>query len=249
MIVANLATYPPRRDGMLDVVRALAPQVDRMNVVLNEYTEIPAELAAFANVHPVIPDENTMDVGKFYVEPTPDDIVFYVDDDIYPTNDFVATTVDRFHALGPGRWLGGYHGSIYVKPSIRQPLRLLRFSRRRIAGYRRVFSLDQMLESAVVVDQLGTGCAIILGADAPPYSYMRDSRKFVDVRLARWCHEQGITPVCLPRQRDWIGTGRYGRASIHRTFTMRNPAHVAEEIWTYAFKVPGRGAPPPRISE
>lgn len=249
MIVANLATYPPRRDGMLDVVRALAPQVDRMNVVLNEYTEIPAELAAFANVHPVIPDENTMDVGKFYVEPAPDDIVFYVDDDIYPTNDFVATTVDRFHALGPGRWLGGYHGSIYAKPRLSSPVSWLRYSRRRIAGYRTVHACDAALNRSLVVDQIATNSAIIRGSDAPPYSYMRDSRRFVDVRLARWCHERGIIPVCLPRDRGWLKIGRYGAESIHNTFTSRHHQHVADEIWTYAFKVPGRGAPPPRISE
>lgn len=241
MIVANLATYPPRRDGMLDVVRALAPQVDRLNVVLNEYSEIPAELAAFGNVLPVIPHENTVDVGKFYVAPEAEDLVFYVDDDIYPRADFVSRTVDRFNALGLGRWLAGYHGSLYEKPTIRQPLRLLKFTRRRIAKYRKVFSLDGPLASPLIVDQIGTGAAVIRGKDAPSYEYMRDSQKFVDVRLARWCFEQGITPVCLPREENWLRTGRYGRASIHRTFTMRNPPYVAEEIWTYAFKVKGRG--------
>jgi len=40
MIVANMAIYPPRLDDMLQVVRAPAPQVDRLNVVLNEYSSI-----------------------------------------------------------------------------------------------------------------------------------------------------------------------------------------------------------------
>lgn len=244
MIVANLATYPPRRDGMLDVVRALAPQVDRLNVVLNEYEEIPRELAKYPRVAPVIPEENTVDVGKFYVQPDPADVVLYVDDDMYPQEDYISRTVDRFQALGAGKWLGGYHGSLYVKPTLLQPLRRLRFTRRRIAKYRHVWSCNDALSKSMIVDQIATNAAIILGEDAPPYAFMRDSHKFVDVRLARWCFERGITPVCLEREKDWLSTGRYGRASIHRTFTMKNPAHVADEIWTYAFKVRGRGTVP-----
>ncbi len=246
MIVANLATYPPRRDGMLDVVRALASQVDRLNLVLNEYTEIPTELAGLRSVVPVIPDENTMDAGKFYVSPEAGDIALYVDDDIYPRADFVATTVERFLALGPGKWLGGYHGSIYVKPGLSNPLAWLRYSRRRVAAYRRVMACDAALDPAVVVDQIATNSAIIKGEDAPTYAYMRDSRRFVDVRLAKWCYERGITPVCLQRAAGWLKIGRYGAESIHNTFTLRHHQHVADEIWSYAFKVPGRTEPPIR---
>ena len=244
MIVANLATYPPRRDGMLDVVRALAPQVDRLNIVLNEYTEIPSELASISNSAPVIPTENTVDVGKFYVRPDPGSLVLYVDDDIYPGPDFVARTVERFRALGPGKWLGGYHGSLYQRPSLRKPLAFLKYSRRRIANYRQVWATDHGLAQAIVVDQIATNSAIIRGEDAPPYDFMRDSRKFVDVRLARWCHERGITPVCLPREAGWLKIGRYGAESIHNSFTSRHHGHVADEIWSYAFKVNGRGKAP-----
>lgn len=244
MIVANLATYPPRRDGMLDVVRAIAPQVDRLNVVLNEYDVIPAELASIDRVVPVIPEENTMDVGKFYVQPAAEDLVMYVDDDIYPRADFVSRSVERFCALGPGKWLGGYHGSLYQRPSLRKPLAFLKYSHRRIANYRRVWATDHGLARAIVVDQIATNSAIIRGEDAPPYDFMRDSRKFVDVRLARWCHERGITPVCLPREAGWLKIGRYGAESIHNSFTSRHHGHVAEEIWSYAFKVNGRGEAP-----
>lgn len=244
MIVANLATYPPRRCGMLEVVRSLAPQVDQLNVVLNDYSDIPRELARFGRVSPVIPFENTVDVGKFYVQPEPDDYVMYVDDDIYPREDFVSRTIDRFKALGPGKWLGGYHGSIYCKPGMNQPLRLLRYSRRRIAKYRKVWSCNDALADPMIVDQIATNSAITRGKDAPTYEFMRDSRKFVDVRLARWCFERGITPVCLERENGWLKIGRYGGESIHNTFTSRHYAHVADEIWSYAFKVKGRGTKP-----
>ncbi|MBN2629364.1 MAG: hypothetical protein JXR75_02350 [Rhodobacteraceae bacterium] len=246
MIVANLATYPPRRDGLLDVVAALAPQVDRINVILNEYAEVPLELAALGNVNPVIPHENTMDVGKFYVAPDPEDTVFYVDDDIHPGIDFIERTVERFEALGPGRWLGGYHGSLYTRPTLRRPIKYLAYRPHRIAAHRDIIACNNELDRPKIMDQIATNSAILRGRDAPPYDFMRDSRKFVDVRLARWCFAHDITPVCLPRKQDWLKVGRYGGDSIHNSFTSKHFRHVADEIWTYAFKVKGRDTYVPR---
>ena len=66
MIIANLATYPPRRENLLPVVQAIAPQVDQLNVVLNQYDAELPELVDIPNVKQIIPHEDTKDVGKFY---------------------------------------------------------------------------------------------------------------------------------------------------------------------------------------
>ena len=50
MITANLATYPPRRETLEAVAGYISPQVDQMNIVLNQYDEIPGKLAKFSNV-------------------------------------------------------------------------------------------------------------------------------------------------------------------------------------------------------
>ena len=84
---------------------------------------------------------------------------------------------------------------------------------------------------------------MLRAADMPPWPYMEDSRKFVDVRLARWCFERNITLVCPPRPRGWLRKV-YFDESIYHTFTRRHPPHVAREIWTYAFEVDGRGEAP-----
>ena len=44
MIVANLATYPPRTSNLLQAITAIAPQVDRLNVVLTQYIPGPEGL-------------------------------------------------------------------------------------------------------------------------------------------------------------------------------------------------------------
>jgi hypothetical protein len=116
MIVANLATYPPRRLHLIAVVGTIAPQVDRFNVVLNEYEELIPELNSFGNVRQVLPPEDLKDAGKFLPDTTGASHVFLVDDDLIYPSDFVAHTLASLAALPPGRFMGGYHGSIYQKP-------------------------------------------------------------------------------------------------------------------------------------
>ncbi|MBD3679359.1 MAG: hypothetical protein HUJ27_13305 [Rhodobacteraceae bacterium] len=245
MIVANLATYPPRRSNLLHVVQALAPQVDRLNVILNEFDSELPELDAFETVRQILPNYDTKDVGKFYPNVSDADFVLLVDDDLLYPDDYVAKTIERFEALGKGRYLAGYHASLYQLPAVsvspKKMWKWLKFREDRIADHRKVFVFYKGLPKAVVVDQIASGTAIIRGADMPPHEYMQGSQKFVDVRLAKWCFEQGIRPVAMPREAGWIGQVRF-EETIYHGFTRQNPAHVAEEIWSFAFKVQGRGA-------
>ncbi len=246
MIVANLATYPPRRDALLPVVQAIAPQVDRLNVVLNQYDDTLPELSGIANVEQIIPDYDTKDVGKFYPDVSGAEYVFLIDDDLIYPADFVSKTIERFDALGSGKFMGGYHASLYTKPefslSPKKLLKRLRYSDDRIADYRKPYRFYEQLNAPVVVDQVATNAAILRGADFPPHDFMAGSQKFVDVRLAAWCFQHGIRPVALPKDAGWLGEVRF-EETIFRDFTRKNPPHVAAEIWSYAFKIEGRGMP------
>ncbi|MBT0958080.1 glycosyltransferase family 2 protein [Alphaproteobacteria bacterium KMM 3653] len=246
MIIANLASYPPRRSNLPRVVATLAPQVDRINLVLNEYDGPLEELSSYANVKQIMPDEDTKDAGKFYPDTSDADYVFFVDDDLIYPADFIAKSIERFEALGKGHFLGGYHASIYTKPapslSPKRLLKWLTYSREKIADHRRPFRFYETLEQPVVVDQVATNAALMRGADVPPYAYMASSQKFVDVRLAKWCFENGIRSVALPKQAHWLGEVRFEETIFHG-FTRKNLPHVADEIWSYAFKAEGLGAP------
>lgn len=252
MIAANLATYPPRREGVVKVVEQLAGQVDRLNLVLNEYDQPLQELAHFENVRQILPEEDTKDTGKFYPDTSGAEFVLLVDDDIDYPEDFVSRTVSLFRQFGRG-FIGGYHGSLYQsrwdylrRGKIR---RAISYDRDRIADFRKVFRFHGDLDHAVVVDQIATNAAILNGPDVPPYDYMRDSRKFVDVRLARWCFERSIVPIALPKAAKWLGKISY-EETIYHGFTQKNPPEVTQEILSYAFKVPGRGhSPEPRAAQ
>lgn len=245
VIVANLATYPARRAGLAAVVAALAPQVDRLNLVLNQYEAPLDELAGFANLDQIIPSEDTKDAGKFYPDTTGADWLFCADDDIRYPPDYVARTLSAMRALPAGRWAGSYHGQIYCLPHFtlrpRSFLRWLRYSPSLIASYMRILDFRRPCPQTLVVDQIGTGVAVIAGTDVPPYAYMRGSQKFVDVRFAKWCFEQGITQVCLQHAAGWLEGKPDPEDGIHRSFTITNPPHVAKEIWTYAMKRPEVG--------
>lgn len=246
MIVANLATYPPRAKNLEVTVAALAPQVDRLNIIFNQYDDIPERYKNIASVNPIIPHEDTKDAGKFYPEVADADYVFYVDDDVTYPADFVSSTISKFKALPLERVLGGYHTSLYKRPKLTLSAKSIRalavflLQKHKIARYREVKGLSQAVERAAVVDQVATNAAIIRGCDAPNYQYMRSSQKFVDVRLAKWCFEKDITPVCLPRPRNWMSTAP-DEDSIFSTFTSVHHQHVADEIHTFAFKVKQRG--------
>ena len=249
MIIANLATYPPRRKNLEKVVAIISPQVDRLNIVLNQYEAVPVELEKYSNVVPFIPEEDLKDVGKFYPDVCDAKYVFLIDDDIIYPSDYVTATVNQFEALALQNCMGGFHGSLYMRPRLRQLLRspaLLFTYKRRVADFGGGFGLFDELKTATVVDQIGTGTAIMRGQDMPPFEYMRTSLKYVDVRLARWCFERGITPVCLPRAANWIGGVSFDETIFH-SFTTKNPSYVNTEILTYAFKVKYRGLPVSKI--
>lgn len=252
MIVANLASYPPRRDRLEAVVASIAPQVGRVNLVLNEYAGPLQELEKFGNVNQIIPTEDTKDVGKFYPDVSDADFVLMIDDDLVYPSDYVERTVARFTQLGDEPFCAGYHASLYEKPRFslipRKLKKYLAYDAARIADFRKVFVFYKEQPQAVIVDQVATNAAIMRGKDFPPYSYMAGSQKFVDVRLAKWCFEKGITPIALPKTANWFERIDYDE-TIYEGFTKQNPPHVSEEIMTYAFKVIGRGQKINSVSE
>lgn len=201
MIVANLATYPLRRSFLTKVLASICPQVDRVNLVLNEYAAVPEEVRNFENVKPIIPPHDTKDTGKFLPDVSRSEFVFFIDDDFLFPADYVARSLERIQALPFRSFLAGYHCSVYRKPKLTMTLQggkaWLRFHLRpsRIAGYRITYGSGNPVPVPTLVDQVGSGLAIMRSEDVPPFDYMRSSQKFVDVRLAKWCFERGVSSV------------------------------------------------------
>src|SRR5688572_28962914 len=119
MITASMGTIAWRESGLAEVVGAILPQVDRLNVFLQRYVEQPACLDN-PKVR-VVRDEDapwSAAVGasaKFHwlwrglVE---DGYHFQVDDDIIYPSDYVSRCIDKIEQYGR-RAVVGYHGAIY----------------------------------------------------------------------------------------------------------------------------------------
>jgi hypothetical protein len=248
MIIGNLATYPARAALLPSIVHAIAPQVDQLNVLLNEYLTVPEYLTRFTNVNPIIPDHDTKDAGKFLPDCAHAEWVFLLDDDIIYPNDYVTLSLERVRNLAPGRYLTGYHGSIYRRYPSFQPISIKKLKvlisqflfRTHTGHYRKTLHFTHQLLNSVIIEQAGSGTAIMRGIDMPPYEFIKSSQKFVDVRLARWCYETGIIVVSLPRAGDWLRPcsreelGSDG--TIYEDFTKKNHTHVVVEIKKFAFK-------------
>jgi hypothetical protein len=253
MITANMATYPPRAQTLGTVISRIAPQVDVLNIILNAYNQAPPIPDLPANVRFVFPPADLKDTGKFYPPAERGGLVFFVDDDILYPEDYVLRTLRWFDHFGDHCALG-FHGSIYLALHQSNLRRLPKLVRTWVRGddpiprNRRTYSFEESLSNPVVVDQLGTGVCAMRAEDVPPFDYMTDSQKFVDVRLARWCFEKNITPICLPRESLWLQPIDY-QETIYASYTRNSPANVAKEIRSFAFRRSNVGQLPSPAAE
>ena len=221
MIRAHLASFPPRRALMLDTVRRLAPQVDRLVVCLNEYSHIPAELADHPNVEPLIPDTDLKDAGKFAAAPAPDDIVLTVDDDIAFPDDYVVTLRAQADRIGLDKAVIGFQANAWV------------YKKGPAAMGWRNFMFFKAAKHTVCVDVLGTGTAMMLGKNVPPLKDMQTAAGFVDVRFALWQRGQGNTMWTVPRADEYLQRmlpDDLQDSSLFNTVTRNPPQQMQAEI-------------------
>jgi hypothetical protein len=234
MIRGHMATYPARRKVVARTLATIAPQVERLSLVLNQYDSVPDELRVFENVEFIIPPQDLRDTGKFWPKAEPDDQVFLLDDDLNYAPHYVSHTLKAVQACLIQRAVYGYHGSCLV-PGFETK------------GFERVVHImNRRLPSDVIVDMLGTGTTFLQGRHLPPFDFMADSQRFTDIRFARWCQQQGLPRICLNR-RPKIITEFEVDESIYTGFTQKLPPEVFAEVKTFGRKTPGSGKSVKRI--
>lgn len=217
MIIANMASFPAREKILPEVIEQILPQVDSINLCLNEFKSIPKELAKYGKLNAFIPEVDYKDCGKFVGSVSESDYVILVDDDIiYPT-DYVATLKDYYQMFETMNVVVGCHGVIY--PDLYDGS----------VKARKVFAFRRALDRPRVVNQLGTGTVFLKGSQMPPLKYMLGSQKYVDVRFSRFLKEQKNSLICIPRGNDWMKEIDSGE-TIFGNFTNKWPIHVIEEV-------------------
>ncbi len=146
-VTVSMASFPPRRERMLKVVSSLLPQVDQLNVYLNEYDEVPEELID-NRIKVILGKDGAGDLrdnGKFYfLNELKRGYHFTVDDDIFYPPDYVQKLILKIEQYGR-QALVGVHGVLFDQP-------IERFFRgRTVYGFYR----EQIRD--VFVNLIGTG--------------------------------------------------------------------------------------------
>jgi hypothetical protein len=220
--VAQVATYPGRLSNLPIMLESVAPQVDEVHVVLNQFTKRQQlTLPKLANVHYEIPEEDLKDTGKFWRKPGDDEYVFLMDDDLTFPPDYVERMIDFHGHLPTSRAVVGLHGVIYSDLFEGAP------------ASRFVAKFDKALDKPILVNQLGTGVMMLPGELMPTFEFMRTSQRFVDVRFARYCHENAIGMVCVPRAAGWV-VDQQPEESIFETYTRERQGEQLPEIIQFA---------------
>lgn len=220
--IGQVATYPGRIGNLPTMLESVAAQFDEIHVVLNEYSKRQQRsLPRFANVHYVVPGEDLKDTGKFLREARADEYVFLMDDDLVFPPDYADTLVAYLSRLPSPRVAIGLHGVIYSD--------LFEGA----APSRFVAKFDKALAKPILVNQLGTGCLMLRGDLMPSFEFMRSSQRFVDVRFARYCHENGIGMLCVAREAGWV-KDQEPEESIFETYTRIHHGEQLGEILAFA---------------
>jgi hypothetical protein len=221
VIIANMATYPPRAHSLPIVLSRLAPQVDQINLVLNEFDEVPKSLAGIPHLNPILPDRDYKDLGKFVSPAEPDDIVVLCDDDIIYPDNYVRILHHYLSLFSDMDAIVGIHGIIYSDFFDGD------------AQARIVYVFHTELTEHRVVNQLGSGTVMLRGRQLPPLDFMLGSERFVDLRLARYAYLNKFPMVCLKRRAKWLDEIKASE-SVFETFTKGWPQPVVREAQTIA---------------
>ena len=217
LIRAQLATFPARELLLREAVQALLPQVDRLVILFNGYSEVPADLADHPRIEAITTDVDTKDTGKFFVQPAADDIVFLAEDDIGYPPDYVERSIAEASRIG---WEGnvfGYLGFLHRQGGDDQP-----------QGWE-MLPFDGRLAKARGVRMLGTGTALARGDAIPPMGFMLNYIGDGDVGFALHTLRHGRLAWALPRPSGWL-RDRIGR-------DQRDPALFAAERQSPALAV------------
>ena len=216
-ISASMATFPPRRDLFRTVVRAMLPQVDQLNIYLNDYERVPDFLH-----HPKIRIARSQDHGDlrdngkfFFASDLPSGYHFTIDDDIHYPPDYVAYTIAKLRQYDNAAVVG-YHGRIF-------PEVITRFFDQTTT---RAITFRRLLRSDEPVHVLGTGTVAyhtsLMDIELSDFA----SLGMADVWFAAYAQERGVPLVAAARAAGFLRPMQTEESSLFDEFAERDHEHT-----------------------
>jgi FkbM family methyltransferase len=248
-ITASMASIPGRREGLEKVVRSLLPQVDHLNVYLNETPSIPGieypHTPDFLR-HPKItaiwsrdtPFGDRGDAGKFYWADEVQGYHVICDDDLLYPSDFVETLIAGVERYGRKAAVG-FHGAVLTEP-------FTEYYRSR-----RVYHFQRSLDADAPVHVLGSGT---LAYHTSALVLTREdfrTANMADIWFGLKAQREEVLLVCLAHKEGWLTDDSSTRTdsiyahSIKKAQTQKNTADlqtkVVKESWPWTLPVDRKG--------
>ena len=193
MVTAQIATIPDRENLLRKTVNSLLPQVDKLNIMLNNYPFTP-HFCHNPKIEVCHLDNSKGDGAKFHGLRTVKGYIFTCDDDlIYPT-DYVETMVNVLKSLDNSVILTNHGRLMHEKPVTSS------YSDRKEAFHWR----NEQKES-VRLDIGGTGVMAWHSSAFFPNIDDITIKNMADIWVAKFAKEQGVKIMLCPHKADWIG--------------------------------------------
>lgn len=183
LIIAHIASIPSRVESLRQCVQAIYPQVDKVYVMLNGYSEVPSFLRELPKVQAEVLDNSLGDSAKFLHVSDDDGWCVVLDDDLVPNRNYVEYLKRGWEKHGGAVSL---HGRTYKYP-------VGRFRKSYTANYRCLGSV----ESDTGVNLIGTGCLFFDNHEIQLDLSVFEHKFMADVLFSRFCYTRGIPMTVL----------------------------------------------------
>lgn len=208
-VCVAIATYPARKNSLLETIDSLIHQVDYLLLYLNEYQAIPSEINKHKQRNKIIcvVDETgeRRAEGKFHWMSRVQGYYLTCDDDIIYPDNYVEKTTSAIEKNNR-RCVVGYHGVVF-KNSVAS------FKADRKSFYK----FTEHLEENKKCHLLGTGVAgfhsqLFAGIN----TQLLEQYPFaVDPAFAVICKENKISMLCLMHDENWLQSSPYMMYGLH----------------------------------
>ena len=180
---AHIASIPSRQESLRQCVQAIYPQVDKVYVMLNGYSEVPSFLRELRNVQYELLDNSFADSAKFLHTSDDEGFCVVLDDDLVPNRNYV-----EYMKQGWDKERGAVslHGRTYQYP-------VQRFRRSYTANYRCLGSVEYNKK----VQLIGTGCLFFSNKEIQLDLSVFERPYMADVLFSRFCYTRGIPMTVL----------------------------------------------------